>query len=169
MKQRTVLLIAAAFVIAAGPVFGRGAPAGAGGPPPGVNIGPPAGIATGRTASTPVGPPPGVGNAAGAGGAENSNVASAANVLGGLNAAHANAEAFQHANSNSMVGDLASYEQQMNTALGLTNSTDKNNAIIAARQQLASKDNKTLTAAAITRIDQLLGLPATDPTLGTSP
>jgi|SRR5690348_4117797 len=179
MKLRTVLLAAAACAIAAGPVFGRGAPPGAGGPPPGVSIGPPAGIAagrpasvpvgppsgisTGRPSSTPVGPPSGVGNAGGVGGAEstngieNSNLANAADILGRLNAAHANAQAFAHANSNSIVGMLAAYQKQMQSALTLTG-TAETNAITSARQQLASSANVTLTSDSITQVDKLLGL-----------
>ena len=183
MKLRTVLLAAAACAIAAGPVFGRGAPPGAGGPPPGVNIGPPAGITagrpasvpvgppsgitTGRPSSTPVGPPSGVGNAGGVGAAEstngigNSNLANAADILGRLNAAHANAQAFAHANSNSMVGMLAAYQQAMQSA---GSDTTK---ITAARQQLASSANVTLTSDSITQVDKLLGLTEVCSTCGT--
>ncbi len=90
-------------------------------------------------------------------------------MLGGLNAAHANANAFEHANPDSMVGDVATYEQQMNSALALTDPTQQANAITAARQQLASSTNKTLTASAVTRLDQMLGIKGASPSLGTSP
>jgi hypothetical protein len=131
------------MVFVADPAFGRGPPAGAGGPPPGVTVGPPA--------------------------AAHVSEASAASMLGGLNAAHANTNAFANANPNSMVGDIATYEQQMGSALALTDPKDQANAITAARQQLALSTNKTLTASAVTRLDQMLGIKGADPTLGTSP
>jgi hypothetical protein len=93
----------------------------------------------------------------------------AANVLGNLNAAHASSMALQHASSNSMVGAVATYKTSMTNALSLTNTTDQTNAIIAARQQLATRSNKQLTPAAITRVDSLIGINGADPTLGTTP
>lgn len=93
----------------------------------------------------------------------------AANVLGNLNAAHASSMALQHASSHSMVGAIATYKASMNNALALTSTTDRTNAIIAARQQLALRSNKRLTPTAITRVDGLIGVSGADPTLGTTP
>lgn len=145
MFPRLVFALAAlpVIVIGADPAFGRGPPPGAGGPPAGVTVGPPA--------------------------AAHTSEGSAASMLGGLNAAHASASAFAHANPNSMVGDVATYEQQMNSALALTDAKQQANAITAARQQLALSTNKTLTASAVTRLDQMLGIKGADPSLGTSP
>jgi hypothetical protein len=42
----------------------------------------------------------------------------------------------------------------------------RNAAIAAARTQLATASNKTLTPAVVARVDHMLDLPATDPTLG---
>lgn len=147
MLPRLVFALAglSVIVIGADPAFGRGPPPGAGGPPAGVTVGPPPG-ATAHTSE-----------------------ANAASMLGGLNAAHASASAFEHANPNSMVGDVATYEQQMNSALALTDAKQQANAITAARQQLALSTNKTLTASAVTRLDQMLGIKGADPSLGTSP
>jgi hypothetical protein len=95
--------------------------------------------------------------------------ANAASELGKLNAAHASSVAFQHANPNSAVGEIATYENQMNAALALTDPTAMDAAITAARQQLASVSNKQLTPDAVTRIDGMLGISGADPTLGTTP
>lgn len=180
MLSRSALIFAAlpVIVIAADPAFGRGPPPGAGGPPPGVTIGPPpaatahigagvtvgppAAVAAGNPHGAPVGPPSGVP------GASAGSQANAASLLGGLNAAHANANAFANANPNSMVGDVATYEQQMDSALALTDPTQQANAIAAARQQLASSSNKTLTVTAVTRLDQMLGIRGANPSLGTT-
>jgi hypothetical protein len=184
MIPRSILVAAAVSVIAAGSAFGRGAPPGVGGPPPGVaigpppaatahipngvSVGPPAGVTAGPPSSIPVGPPSGIpGNAVGP--SNQGAVANAAIVLGGLNAAHANQNALMHANPDSMVGDIATYEQQMQSALALTDPTQQANAITAARQQLASTTNKTLTASAVTQLDQMLGIKGASPSLGTSP
>lgn len=144
MLPRLVFALAglSVIVIGADPAFGRGPPPGAGGPPAGVTVGPPA--------------------------AAHTSEGSAASMLGGLNAAHASASAFEHANPNSMVGDVATYEQQMNSALALTDAKQQANAITAARQQLALSTNKTLTASAVTRLDQMLGIKGANPSLGTS-
>lgn len=93
----------------------------------------------------------------------------AANVLGNLNAAHTSSMALQHASSRSMVGAIATYRTSMHNALALSNTTDRTNAIIAARQQLALRSNKRLTPTAVTRVDGLIGVSGADPTLGTTP
>ena len=92
----------------------------------------------------------------------------AADELGGLNAAHANSHAFQHANSHSMVGAIATYQTQMKAALALTDTTAQDVAITSARQQLAAATNKTLTASAVTKLDGILGITGASATLGTS-
>ena len=43
----------------------------------------------------------------------------------------------------------------------------RNTAIAVARTNLATATNKSLTASVVSHIDTLLGLPASDPTLGT--
>lgn len=171
MFPRLVFALAALPVIvaAADPAFGRGPPAGAGGPPAGVTVGPPpsanehtpSGVAAGNphvavdAQSDESGPP-------------SRSRANAASLLGGLNAAHASATAREHANANSMVGDVAAYEKQMSSALAITDAQKQATAITAARQQLALSTNKTLTASAVTRLDQMLGIKGADPTLGVS-
>ena len=95
--------------------------------------------------------------------------ANAASELGKLNAAHASPIALQHANANSAVGAIASYDSQMNAALALTDPTARDAAVTAARQQLALVSNKQLTASAVTKLDSMLGIAGADPTLGTSP
>jgi hypothetical protein len=42
----------------------------------------------------------------------------------------------------------------------------RNSAIAGARIQLAASTNRHLNPVAVSRIDSLLGLPASDPTLG---
>lgn len=42
----------------------------------------------------------------------------------------------------------------------------RNAAITSARHQLAAASNKSLSPAVVQRVDQLLGLPATNPRLG---
>ena len=95
--------------------------------------------------------------------------AGAANELGKLNAAHASAMALDHAASNSAVGAIATYENQMAAALALSDPAAQDAAITAARQQLALSTNKSLTASAASRIDGMLGISGASPTLGTTP
>ena len=150
--KRSVLVLAtiAAGVLATQPGFARGVPAGAGGPPPGVKLGPPP--HAGFDVKAPKAPDK-------AADASDKALGQAANILGRLNAVHASATAMAHANANSAVGALAAYETNMSSA-----TTDAE--IIAARQQLASVSNKALTPDAITRIDGLLGIKGASPTLG---
>jgi hypothetical protein len=103
------------------------------------------------------------------GNATNTVEANAASELGKLNAAHASPVAFEHANPNSAVGEIATYEDQMNAALALTDPAAKAAAITAARQQLALASNKQLTSSAISKIDGMLGIAGADPTLGATP
>ena len=90
-------------------------------------------------------------------------------VLGNMNASHASSMGLQHAAPNSTVGALATYKSQMTAALALTDPTAQAAAITAARQQLATTDNKVLTAAAITQIDSNLSIVGAPSDLGTTP
>ena len=92
----------------------------------------------------------------------------AASALGNLNAAHASANARANANPNSMVGHIATYEAQMKAAQAIQDPAQRAAAITAARQDLALVANKQVTPAAITRVDSLLGLPASPAGLGTT-
>jgi len=92
----------------------------------------------------------------------------AANELGNLNAAHASATARGNAAPGSMVGQIAAYETAMKSALAIEDPAQRAAAITAARQDLALSANKQLTTTAATRVDSLLGLPASPATLGTS-
>ena len=92
-------------------------------------------------------------------------------ALGALNAAHASPQALAHASAISAVGRIAAYDRDMLAALAMpaqtpTQESSRLAAITAARTHLAHRTNKTLTPAVVQRVDQLLGLPATDPTLG---
>ncbi len=94
--------------------------------------------------------------------------------MGSLNAAHASTTALAHASPTSMVGHIATYDQAMLAALGMPQTTAtqiavRNAAIATARTQLAASTNKSLTASVIANVDNMLGLPASDPTLGTTP
>jgi hypothetical protein len=88
-----------------------------------------------------------------------------------LNAAHASPTALSHAAPGSRVGQIAAYDNAMLTALAMPAATPaqiaaRNAAIAAARTQLASASNKILTPVVVARVDNMLGLAATDPTLG---
>jgi hypothetical protein len=94
-------------------------------------------------------------------------------ALGALNAAHASPVALAHAAPSSRVGVMAAYDHAMVNALGMPATTPaqiaaRNAAIGAARSQLAVSANKQVTPAVATRVDTLLGLPASDPSLGAS-
>ena len=107
----------------------------------------------------------------GRGVASNGQLSSA---LGALNAAHASPTALANAAPGSAVGRLATYDKVMLSALAMpaitsTQITARNAAITSARVQLASTTNKTVTPTVITKVDLTLGLPASDPTLGTTP
>jgi hypothetical protein len=102
--------------------------------------------------------------------ASNGQISSA---LGALNAAHASHVAQAHAAAGSRVGQIASYDRAMLAALGMPANTPaqiaaRNAAIASARSQLATSANKQVTPAVIARVDTLLGLPVTDPSLGVS-
>ncbi len=90
----------------------------------------------------------------------------AANELGNLNAAHASATARANASPNSMVGRIATYENQMHAALAIQDPAARNAAITQAREQLAQSANKSLTPTAVARVDSLLGIEGAPPQLG---
>jgi hypothetical protein len=104
-----------------------------------------------------------------AGASNNTNAeVNAASELGKLNAVHASANAREHANANSTVGSIATYESQMKTALAISNTTQRNAAIVSARQQLAEDSNKQLTPSAVASIDSSLSIQGASPQLGTT-
>jgi hypothetical protein len=187
-----LLLASCALALTASGVFAAPPPGVGGGPPAFVTMGPPAFVTTGPPAFVTTGPPAGithgpppaalghipagvpgkpttlpVGDSSIGGSA--SAEANAASELGKLNAAHASPVAFAHANPNSAVGAIATYQSQMNSALALTDPMEKDAAITSARQQLGLISNKQLTPSAISKIDGLLGITGADPTLGTTP
>ena len=90
----------------------------------------------------------------------------AANELGTVHAAHASATARANASPNSMVGRIATYENQMNAALAIRDPIARNAAITQAREQLALSANKSLTPTAVARVDGLLGIQGAPPELG---
>jgi hypothetical protein len=96
-------------------------------------------------------------------------------ALGALNAAHANSEAFANAAPQSEVGKISAYDKAMLAALALPTATP---AEVAYQEQqisldrstyLVSASNKPLSPAVVAKVDSLLGLPATDPSLGIVP
>lgn len=94
-----------------------------------------------------------------------------AKAAGALNAAHASSAGLAHAAPGSRVGQIATYDRAMLSAISLPVSTPTeiaahNAAIAAARAQLATASNKTLTSTVISQIDARLGLPVVDPTVG---
>jgi hypothetical protein len=90
----------------------------------------------------------------------------ASNDLGDLNAAHASDNARANAASGSRVGEVATYESQMKSALAMSDQSQRNAAITRARQQLAQNTNKPLTADAITQLDSELHIQGASPQLG---
>lgn len=95
-----------------------------------------------------------------------------ASALGALNAAHASPSAMANAAPNSQVGKMAAYDRAMIAAINMPSQTPaqiaaRTQAISNARStQLAAASNKALSSAVVARVDELLGLPSTDPTLG---
>jgi hypothetical protein len=72
---------------------------------------------------------------------------------------------------NSHIRQMAVYDRAMVRALAMPDRTPaqrvaRNRAIAGARIQLAAATNRRLNPAAVSRIDSLLGLPASDPALG---
>ena len=93
-------------------------------------------------------------------------------ALGPLNAAHASPTALAHASPRSMVGKIATYDRAMLSALSMPTRTPqqialRQQAITNARETLADETGRTLTPAVVSRVDHLLGLPPSNPTLGT--
>ena len=94
-------------------------------------------------------------------------------ALGALNAAHASSNALNHAASGSRVGQIATYDKAMLSALAMPTNTPvaiaaQTAAIAAARTQLAASSNKSLTPEVVTKVDGYLGLGPSDPTIGAS-
>ena len=97
-----------------------------------------------------------------------------ASAMGALNAAHASPAALANAAPGSTVGKISTYDKLMISALAMPSASPtqiaaRNAAITGARLQLASTTNKSVTPTVIAKVDQTLGLPATDPSLGTTP
>lgn len=97
-----------------------------------------------------------------------SSTGSDASALGGLNADHSSATARTHASSTSRVGEIATYQDQMDAALAIQDPAKRNAAIVSARQQLAQSSNKPLTSSAIASLDKQLNIQGASPTLGAS-
>ncbi len=93
-------------------------------------------------------------------------------ALGALNAAHANSEAFANAAPQSEVSKIAAYDKAMLVALALPTATSpevayRDQQIAEARATyLAAAANKPLNPSVVTKVDSVLGLPASDPALG---
>lgn len=80
-----------------------------------------------------------------------------ANSLGALNAAHASATARAHANPNSAVGKIATYEKSREAALALQDPIAQDQAMDEAEAELAQAFGKTeLTADQIDQVNALL-------------
>jgi hypothetical protein len=76
--------------------------------------------------------------------------------LGSLNASHASAQAFGHAASPSVVGQLAAYATALNsyaTALANNQPAQAQQALAAAAQALANAANNTLSASVVTAVN----------------
>jgi hypothetical protein len=76
-----------------------------------------------------------------------------------------------HPGLDARMQQMAAYDRAMLHALAMPDRTRaqrtaRNVAIAWARIQLAAATNRRLNPAAVSRIDALLGLPASDPTLG---
>ena len=93
-------------------------------------------------------------------------------ALGALNAGHANSAALANAAPQSEVGKIATYDKAMLVALALPTATPAE--VVYRDQQIASvratylvaAANKPLSPAVVAKVDNLLGLPASDPALG---
>lgn len=93
-------------------------------------------------------------------------------ALGALNAAHANSEALANAAPQSEVGKIAAYDKAMLVALALPTETPtelayRDQQITSVRATyLAAAANKPLSPTVVAKVDNILGLPASDPALG---
>lgn len=93
-------------------------------------------------------------------------------ALGALNAGHANAAALANAAPQSEVGKIATYDKAMLAALSLPTATPaevtyRDQQIAYARDTyLVDAANKPLSPAVVAKVDNMLGLPTSDPTLG---
>lgn len=95
-----------------------------------------------------------------------STTAQGQSALGGLNAARASENAQANAAANSRVGEIATYETRMRTAMAITDPTRRDAAITDARRQLAQTTNKPLTSDVITQLDSELNIQGASPRLG---
>jgi hypothetical protein len=57
----------------------------------------------------------------------------------------------------------------MKSALAISDPVKRAAAITAARQQLATSDNKQLTPSAVAHVDSMLGIKGASPQLGATP
>jgi hypothetical protein len=94
-----------------------------------------------------------------------------ASAAAALNAAHASPQALANAAPGSRVGQISAYDRAMIAALAMPGTSPaqiaaRTASIAAARAQLATASTKSLTPAVVARVDSLLGLPSTDPSLG---
>jgi hypothetical protein len=76
-----------------------------------------------------------------------------------------------HVGGDSRIRQMAVYDRAMLRALAMPDRTPvqraaRDHAIAGARIHLAEATNRRLNPVAVSRIDSLLGLPATDPALG---
>ena len=88
-----------------------------------------------------------------------------------LNAAYAIPRLSPHAALDTRIRQMAIYDRMMLNALQMPTDTPeqqgaRDRAIADARIQLAAATNRRLNPPAVSRIDSLLGLPPSDPTLG---
>ncbi len=93
-------------------------------------------------------------------------------ALGNLNAAHASETARSHAAPNSMVGQIAAYEREMQAAIDSYNAATLGNnttaqqaslaAMAAAVQGLAAVANKDVTDDVVRSVNDLLGIDPVD-------
>jgi hypothetical protein len=93
-------------------------------------------------------------------------------VLGALDAAHASPAAQAHAAPHSRVARITAYYHSMLVALAMPAITPqqvvaRDEAIATARStELAPAANKSLSPAVVAKVDSLLGLPPSNPSLG---
>jgi hypothetical protein len=93
-------------------------------------------------------------------------------ILGALDAAHASPAAQAHAAPHSRVARITAYYHSMLVALAMPAITPqqvvaRDDAIATARStELAPAANKSLSPAVVAKVDSLLGLPPSNPSLG---
>ena len=97
-----------------------------------------------------------------------------ASASGALNAAHTSPHALASTAPGSRVGQIATYDRLMRSALAMPAKTPeeivaRNAAIGAARTRLSTATNKALTGPVISQVDRRLGLPAVSPSIDFTP